>query len=116
NNLAGCYSTLGRDAEALALLEEVLSRRKAKHGSEHPATKSALAAVAGLRLRAFAKAGDAAGCRATAELWEGFNPTTAGAMYNAACFRAVTAGVLRPTDVPAADGEADRAMAWLTKA
>src|SRR5260370_13793962 len=78
--------------------------------------------VVDLRLRHFEKTKDAAGCRATAELWEQLKRTDAGSLYDAACMRAVTAAVLRGTDLKSVlqtkegAAEADRAMAWLTQA
>jgi hypothetical protein len=51
---------------------------------------------------------------------EKLQPTDPAGCYDLACYRAVTAAVLRaggkPSDATAADAEADRAMAWLTKA
>ena len=53
-------------------------------------------------------------------MWEKLNRTDADSLYDAACFRAVTAGVQAKT--PGADAarlakeDADRAMDWLTKA
>ena len=75
----------------------------------------------GLRLRHFAKAQDGAGCRTTAEMWEGLKRSDAGSLYDAACFRAVTAAVLRAAGRSEAadreaDAEAERAMAWLKQA
>ena len=72
-------------------------------------------------MRYFEKKKDAAGCRTTAELFENIPRTDAVSLYNAACFRAISAAVIRATDKsPAgarqADEEADRAMAWLEKA
>jgi hypothetical protein len=54
-------------------------------------------------------------------MWEGFHRTDAGSLYDAACYRATTAAVLRLSDPSAdaakkADVEADRAMDWLRKA
>jgi hypothetical protein len=78
--------------------------------------------VADLRLRLFEKAIDAAGCRATAEMWEKQQRTDPDSLYKAACCRAVTAALLRQAKTPDADGtqlakvEADRAMAWLQQA
>ncbi len=71
-------------------------------------------------LRHFEKTKDAAGCRTTAERWENLNRTDASGLYSAACYRAVTAAVLKAT--PGADAtrlaeeEADRAMTWLKQA
>jgi hypothetical protein len=77
--------------------------------------------VMDLRLRHFEKARDAAGCRATAEMWEKVQRTDAGSLYAAARYRAVAAAALRSADTaPAvteqAAAEADRAMAWLKQA
>ena len=53
-------------------------------------------------------------------MWEKLNRTDAGSLYNAACFRALTAAVQAKN--PAADAarlakdDADRAMQWLQKA
>ncbi len=77
--------------------------------------------VMDLRLRHFEKTADAAGCRATAELWEKLNRADAESLYRAACMRAVTAAVLRTTDRSAAAAkdaaaQEDRALAWLKQA
>jgi hypothetical protein len=77
--------------------------------------------VLDLRLRHFEQAKNAAGCRQTAEMWEGLKRTDADSLYRAACVRSVTAAVLREADTsPAggkeADAEADRAMTWLNQA
>ncbi len=76
-----------------------------------------------LRLQHFAKARNAAGCRQAAELWEELTGTDSVSLYNAACFRAITAAVIKQDPkIPAADAarlaeeEADRAMSRLTKA
>jgi hypothetical protein len=73
-------------------------------------------AVIDLRLRFFEKARDAAGCRATAEMWERLSPADPPSMYRAAIMRAVTAAVLSPEDPAGGAAESDRAMAWLRKA
>ena len=63
----------------------------------------------------------AADCRSAAETWEKVGASDAWNLYNAACFRAVTAAALRAADAsPAgarqAEAEADRALAWLKRA
>jgi tetratricopeptide (TPR) repeat protein len=73
------------------------------------------------RLRHFQTTKDAAGCRALAESWEKLERTDQHSLYNAACFRAVTAAVIRATDESEgarkkAEAEAARAMAWLKQA
>ena len=73
-----------------------------------------------LRGKHFQKTGDPAGCRATAEMWEKLNRPDADSLYNAACYRAVTAAVQakNPTAdaVRLAKDDADRAMQWLHQA
>ncbi len=75
------------------------------------------------RLRIFRNKKDAAGCLAAAAESEARKPTDAGAMYDAACNRAVCAAVIREDPkTPGADAprlakeQADLAMAWLRKA
>ena len=76
--------------------------------------------LADKRLRLFEKAADAAGCRATAQLWENTNFKDAESHFHAARYRAVTAAVLAAGKSPDAASqsavEADRSMAWLKKA
>jgi serine/threonine protein kinase/tetratricopeptide (TPR) repeat protein len=113
--VARCLIALDRDAEALPLIDERLTRATGK------APQTALSELALLRLQHYAKAKDAAGCRATAEMAETLNSTDATCLYNVACMRAVTAAVLRANDpsataARAAAAEVDRAMAWLKQA
>jgi tetratricopeptide (TPR) repeat protein len=120
-NLAFCYHNLDRDDEAIQLHEETLALRKAKLGPDHRDTVASMAGVAGHRLRTFVKAKDAAGCRTVAERWESLRRTEPECLYCAACYRAVTAGVIRASDqspeaARQAGEEADRAMARLQKA
>jgi len=73
------------------------------------------------RLGHFAKAKDAAGCRQTAEMWDQLKRTDSESLYNAACFRAITAAVFRANaksekGTKDAAAEADRAVAWLKQA
>jgi serine/threonine protein kinase/tetratricopeptide (TPR) repeat protein len=107
---------LQRGAEAVPVIDEYLRRAAAKIIDARQ-----IRFVANLRLRHFEQAHDAGGCRATAEIWEKLQRTDAESLYKAACYRAVTAAVIRATDRSpgAAKGvgaEADRAMAWLGKA
>jgi hypothetical protein len=72
------------------------------------------------RIQIYQEKKDAAGCRATAELWEKRRPTDRAGLYNAARFRAIAAAVQAKTSradaLRLAQEDADRAMAWLTKA
>jgi len=106
---------LDRGAEAVPIIDECLRRAAAK------SVQPDVLGLANLRLQHFAKARDAAGCKATAELWEGMSRTDSRSLYNAACYRAVTAAVIRAMDrspgaALQADDQADRAVAWLRKA
>jgi serine/threonine protein kinase/tetratricopeptide (TPR) repeat protein len=107
---------LKRGAEAVPVIDECVRRAA---GQAVP--PRLLPGVTELRLRHFQAAGDAAGCRRTAEMWEELRRGDADSLYNAACLRAVTAAVTRAADTSAeggarADAEADRAMAWLKQA
>jgi serine/threonine protein kinase/Flp pilus assembly protein TadD len=110
-NVAQSLVKLDRGAEAVPLIDEFLERLTGRIPGPH------IAQMLTLRLRHFEKTKDPAGCRVTAEMWENRSYTP----YDAACFRAVTAAVIRATDKSAAGArdaaaEADRAMAWLQKA
>jgi serine/threonine protein kinase/tetratricopeptide (TPR) repeat protein len=116
NTLAANYLTAGRDAEALKLLDESWKRVEGKAGNP-----GLIGQVLCVRLRYFAKTKDAAGCRATAEMYEKMKRTDSESLYEAACMRAVTAAVTCDSDKSAAAvkdaaAEADRAMAWLKQA
>ncbi|MBX9583218.1 MAG: tetratricopeptide repeat protein [Gemmataceae bacterium] len=111
NNLAHSYTKVGRHADALRVTDEFLAHAK---GRAHP---DWVGRVCIERAMHFQKAGDPAGCRATAEKWEGFGFDRPDDLYNAACFRAVAAGVYAKKDQPAeAAADADRAMDRLRKA
>jgi len=114
--LARSLVSADRAAEAPPIVDECL--RLAAGKVVHPGLVPGMIHI---RLRHFAKINDAAGCRATAEMWEGLKRADAASLYNAACNRAVTAAVIRagdPSDGAAKDAadEADRAMDWLKQA
>jgi tetratricopeptide (TPR) repeat protein len=105
---------LGRTAEAIPIIDECLKR-----AARTPDTDR-FTGLADLRLQHFAGARDSAGCRATAELWEKMPLKSAGSLYAAARYRAVTAAIIRAADQSAdgseqAGAEADRAVAWLQR-
>jgi eukaryotic-like serine/threonine-protein kinase len=115
-NLADSLIPLDRGVEVLTLLDEFLVKAPAS-----PTVDSRLIPHAfSLRGKHLQKAGDPAGCRATAEMWEKLNRTDAESLYEAACLRAMTAGV--QSKAKAADAaqlahnDADRAMQWLHQA
>jgi hypothetical protein len=105
---------LNRGSEALPIIDECLERATAHRVAD-------FSGLANRRLEYFEKAGDAEGCRSTAELWEKMRRTGASSCYNAARYRAVTAAVLRENDqtpdgIRRADDESDRALKWLHQA
>jgi len=107
---------LERAAEAVPIIDECLQQAAGKDVDPR-----LVPGLADLRLRHFEKKKDAAGCRATAELWENLERMDADSLYQAACFRAVTAAVTRATDksqaaASQADAEVERALAWLKQA
>jgi tetratricopeptide (TPR) repeat protein len=116
SSIARTLVRLDRGVDAVPVIDDVLALASGRANEQ-----ALIAEVMDLRLRHFQKARDAAGCRATAEMWENLRRNDAGGLYNAACYRAVTAAVIRETDPSAtgaghADAEADRAMEWLKRA
>jgi eukaryotic-like serine/threonine-protein kinase len=121
NYLAESYSALGRQAEALKLREETLALRKAKLGPDHPDTLAIMAGVAKSLVAVHRGAEALPVIREATARCEKLKRTDPVSLYNAACFRAVTATVLRAADRSAsaaheADAEADRAIDWLKQA
>ncbi len=117
-NIAINLVKLGRDDEALPIIEECLKRAKGKAVAANLAP-----IVLGLRVRVCWKKNDAAGCRATAEMWEKLGRGDAESLFRAAQMRALTAAASRkdpklPLAVAGrlAKEEADRAMGWLRRA
>jgi hypothetical protein len=113
-DLAQSLVALDRPSESVAIIDDCLRR------AEGRIVDTQLVSFAlDLRLRAFAKQKDASGCRQTTEMWEKLKRTDADSLYNAACYRAITAGVLRDDDRLGArrqsNAEADTAMSWLAK-
>jgi serine/threonine protein kinase/tetratricopeptide (TPR) repeat protein len=108
---------LDRAAEAIPLVDDCLRRATGKDLDPR-----LLPTMISIRIRHFEKLRDAAGCRATAEMWEKFQRTDAMSLYDAACHRGVTAAVIReaknagPDSTRLADEQADLAMKWLQKA
>ncbi len=114
NNVIVRLRSLDRHAESIPRIDDFLSRAKGVAAPDWSAR------VCSWRVAHFQKLGDAAGCRATAELWEGMGLTDAACLYAAARYRAITATVQATAKSPdaatLAQADADRAMAWLTKA
>jgi tetratricopeptide (TPR) repeat protein len=121
NNLAESYYALGQHGEAFKLFEETLALRKSKLGPAHPNTLLAMRGVAKSLVAVHRGAEAVPVIREAAAMWEKLNRTDLDGLYKAACFRAVTAAVLRAADKSAstaheAVAEADRGMAWLKQA
>jgi hypothetical protein len=77
--------------------------------------------MSALQFRDLQKSGDADGCRKIVESCEDLQPTIPDWLYNLACYRAVTAALLRadrktPRNQELAKADAERAMDWLKKA
>ena len=117
NVLGKSYAALGRHAEALKLHGETLALRKAKLGPDHPDTLTSMRAVAASLVAAHRGAEAVAVIREAMATCEKLRRTDPDGLYEAACFRAVSATVFRATDKSAsAARDADRAMDWLTQA
>jgi tetratricopeptide (TPR) repeat protein len=111
-DVADSLIKLGRSAEAVLIIDQCVTLAVGK-----PAPPRLILDVMHQRLRHFAQAGDAAGCRATAVMWDKLNRADAEGLYTAARFRAVTAAALRANGKREdAAAEADRAMASLKQA
>ncbi len=106
---------LNRGAEAIRLVDELVSKSAGK-----VFVSGMIPKLMAFRLRHFQSTNDPDGCRATAVMWEKLNRSDAGSLYDAACMRAVTSAVQAKEPGPDAARltaeDADRAMAWLTKA
>jgi serine/threonine protein kinase/Flp pilus assembly protein TadD len=109
------YAAQGRSTDALRLIDELLAKADRPGGSLR--RDSALIALC---VQHFGRLGDLGACRAAAERLEKQNPADPVSLYNAACCRAVIAAAQAQAGGPdaarLAKEEADRAMAWLTKA
>jgi tetratricopeptide (TPR) repeat protein len=110
--LAESLVALGRGAEAVPLIDVCVTR-----AAGQVAYPRLIPGVLYVRLRYFERTADAPGCRQTAALWEGVNRFDAGSLYTAARMRAIAARAGQRANQPAgAASDADRALAWLTRA
>jgi len=114
--VAASLSALDRGAEAVPIIDECLRLAAGK-----VVDPRLIPGVMDVRLRHFAKCNSAAGCRTTAQMWEDLNRSDAVSLYNSACNRAITAGVIRVGNqsedaAKQAAAEAERAMDWLKQA
>ncbi len=110
--LARTLVALNRATEAVSVIDDCWNRAKGK--TVDPRLQPGLL---GLRMRHFAINKDAAGCRATAQMWEQLSRMDGNGLFAAARFRAVAAAAQANragTDTaPLANEDADRAMGWL---
>ena len=106
---AMCLVHRNRGAEAIPIIDECVIRAAGQAVDPH-----LVAGVMKLRLRHYRRAGDPAGLRATAEMWERLNQTDPDSLYLAARMWAAAAAVQK--DPAASRADADRAMDWLRKA
>jgi tetratricopeptide (TPR) repeat protein len=116
HNLAESLIASGRSAEAVPHIDELARIAEGKG-----VMRDHVSRLISARLRHFQNIKDAVGCRTSAEMWERLNRTGNVDLYRAACYRAVTATVIKATDgspegAQRAREEADRAMVWLGKA
>ena len=103
---------LRRGAEAVPLIDEFVAKAAGR-----PVNPQMIPELMVLRFQHYQQAGDPAGCRATAEMWEGLNRPDANSLVVAASMRALAARLYARADQPAeAAADADRAMNWLRKA
>ena len=115
-NTARCLVDLNRSAEAVPIIDDCVQR-----ALKAEVRRGFVNDLMVLRMGHFRKLNDVAGCRSTAAMWDALNRTDADSLYDAACFHALVAGVIRDQD-PTADGEnqskteADQAMDRLRKA
>ncbi len=114
--VASSLVSLDREREALAMIDDLLHRPIGKDVESDVVPEALL-----VRLRCFEHSKDETGCRATTEMFEKRDHPDPASLYNAACFRAVTAAVCRAVDkgetaARRARIDADRAMAWLEQA
>ena len=106
--LAETLVYMGRGDDAVPIIDEGL--RSATDERVHP---QFVPGVMDMRLRIFQQKKDASGCVETAAMWESLQRNDPGSVYSAACYRAVSAGLLE--GAPAVEQE-DLAMGWLRKA
>ncbi len=110
--LAVGFVALNRTAEAVPLIDEYVTK-----ATGWLAQPSRIRPLVELRMVHFSRVGDAGGCRTTAEMWERLHPATAEQLSAAGRMRAIAAGYYANDKRPAESAaDADRAMAWLTKA
>ena len=96
---------LNRADEALPLIEEVVDR------AARLKVQPDLIGLLNNQRTYYKQSKNVAGCTKTAELWEKLRRTDPRSLYNAACYRAVTAGVIRDADRSPMAAEKARAAA-----
>jgi serine/threonine protein kinase len=114
--VASCLVAVQRGAEAVSVIDECVRRAAGK-----VVDPQIFPVMIDLRLRHFAKTGDAANCRETTVMWEKLKRTDPASLYKSACFHAVTAKLLSAAGKSTSDTdqsavEADSAMERLKQA
>jgi serine/threonine protein kinase/tetratricopeptide (TPR) repeat protein len=105
---------LGREAEAMPFINECLARAPGKVFDQ-----DFIPSLLAFRLLHCVKTNDAAGLRATAEMWEKMvKHVGSDSMYEMACMWSASAMLTQASGKSAKDAtaDADRAVAWLRKA
>jgi hypothetical protein len=113
-------AALNRPDEALPRIDDLLALAETATLAGKRVDPDLALEMLSCRLRIYEEKHDAAGCRATAALWEKRTPAGASSMYEAARFWALTAAVQDKQQAlyasPRAREDADKAMAWLARA
>jgi serine/threonine protein kinase len=120
-NLALTQSALGRHADALMAYQETLALQRARFGPDDRVTIWLMADVAKSLKKLDRRAEARPVMQEAAERWEKLNPTDPVRLYNAACFRALSAALSRTEAKTSgswkpATAEDDQAMKWLQRA
>jgi len=122
NNLANSYAHAGRNQEALKLYEEAFQLMKAMLGPNNPDTLISMGNLARSLVKLDRGREAMPIIRAAAEMCEKLHRTDAHSLYEAACYRALTAAAIRDGKAPSAEEmrlaneQAERAMTWLKQA
>ncbi len=118
--LVQAWRKSGKPDQALTLLDELLRQADPPNSSQKQVSSTLLANLYRERIDLYRSKKDVAGCRAMSENWESRKLRDALSLYNAACFRAITAAV--QADTPGENSarlsreEADRAVSLLKQA
>jgi tetratricopeptide (TPR) repeat protein len=111
---------LQRPAETLPRIDAVIAAADKMAAAGKRPDPRLVPQMFDFRVRIHREAKDASGCRATAVMWEKLDRRDAASLYNAACYRAVSAAVQAKSkgdeSAKHAAADADKAMDWLRRA